>query len=90
MLAGVLAEGTRSTRVTHEEIARRDRAIMIVSESWMNSELFLDMLQKLDDPRKGSTTETVVELRRGEQDPALFAVPTGYTIVDVAKDDSSK
>jgi len=90
MLAGVPAEGTRSTRVIHEEVDGRDRAITIVSESWMNSELRLDMLQKLDDPRTGLTTETVAGLHRGEQDPKLFEVPAGYAVVDVAKDDSAK
>jgi hypothetical protein len=85
-IADLPIDGTRTTRVIAAGVEGNDHEIAVVTESWINPEFKAVMLRKLDDPRTGRTIEKVVEVKRGNLDPALFHLPPGFKIVDPAKD----
>jgi tetratricopeptide (TPR) repeat protein len=51
-------------------------------EEWYSPKLGIPMLVKHSDPRFGSTTFTVTEIKLGDPAPAYFSVPAGYSVVD--------
>lgn len=81
-IAGVKAEGTRSTYVIPAGQIGNDRALSIVSERWSCAELDVVLETRHSDPRLGETRFRVTEVERGEPDHALFEVPAGYVVED--------
>jgi peroxiredoxin len=49
---------------------------------WYAPSLHVDMVTVTDQPGVGKTTLRFVDVRAGEQDPALFRVPPGMTVED--------
>jgi hypothetical protein len=80
MIAGVMANGSRITRTIPTGEEGNELPLTTMSETWGSKELNLELLEINDDPRTGKRTTEVIELIRGEPDPALFAPPAGYTI----------
>ena len=80
VVSGVNAQGTRVTRTIPAGTEGNDKAISIVRETWYSSDLQMVILSKTTDPRFGETTYTLSNISRAEPDPALFAVPSGYTV----------
>jgi hypothetical protein len=81
-ILGVVAEGTRVTRVISAGSEGNDRPITVVYEAWRSPDLGIMLSTSRDDPRNGHITQEVTELDRGEPDPALFQPPAGYTLQD--------
>jgi hypothetical protein len=81
-ILGVVAEGTRSTRVIPVGTEGNDRPMTVVTEEWRSPDLGIMLSLSRDDPRNGHTTQEVTELDRGEPDPALFQPPANYTVKD--------
>jgi len=50
-----------------------------VTETWMASELFLPIYSKQTLPEH-QTIQEYKNIQLGEPDPAIFAIPTGYTV----------
>ena len=46
----------------------------------MSNELGVMLDQTIDNPRIGKTTKTVTRLQRVEPDPALFVIPSEYSV----------
>ncbi len=80
VVSGVNAQGTRVTRTIPAGSEGNDKAISIVRETWYSSDLQMVVMSKTTDPRFGETTYTLSNISRAEPDPALFAVPSGYTL----------
>jgi hypothetical protein len=81
-IEGVVAVGTRRTRVYPAGSEGNDTPFSVISETWWSSELQLTLLSTTNDPRSGVTTRRIVNLNTEEPDPALFTLPADYTIVD--------
>jgi hypothetical protein len=81
-IAGVYAEGTRTTEVIPAGAQGNDREITIVSETWTSPDLKITVRQMTDDPRTGKLTVELTTVDRSDPDPALFKVPEGYTVMD--------
>jgi len=81
-VAGVYAEGTRTTLIYPAGFMGSDRPITSTSEMWMSPDLKIIVLSINEDPRTGTQTIELTNLDRSEPDPALFQVPEGYTIRD--------
>jgi hypothetical protein len=81
-IEGVQAEGTRSTITIAAGAIGNERAIESVSERWYSTELHTVVMTKRSDPRFGDTVYRLINIRRGEQPPTLFEVPSDYTIKD--------
>jgi hypothetical protein len=79
-IAGVTAEGSRTTRTIPPGGAGNDLPLVTVQEHWLSKQSNVQMMESNDDPRRGKTTTEVVELSQGEPDAALFAPPAGYTV----------
>lgn len=81
-LAGMKAEGIRSTRVIPERAEGNEREVTVVTENWRSPELKIGLQMTLEDPRKDKRTEEAIDLQRVEPDPALFQIPADFTVVD--------
>jgi hypothetical protein len=81
-IEGVPVEGTRITITTPAGAEGNDRPLAHVCERWHSAELDLTLLSKCTDPRSGRIIMRMLNLDRGEPDPALFRVPADYTVVD--------
>jgi hypothetical protein len=81
-IAGVYAEGTRTTMTIPEGAEGNDRPITTVNETWRSRDLNITLLSVNEDPRTGTHTTEVTDLDRAEPDPSVFQVPEGYTIKD--------
>ena len=82
MIAGVEAQGKRTTRTIPAGQEGNELPLVITDERWTSKELGLILIGISDDPRRGRSTYEVEELTVGEPDAALFAPPAGYRIVD--------
>jgi hypothetical protein len=52
----------------------------ILSERWYAPDLVLVVQTRYFDPRSGEATYKLTQLRRGEPEAALSAVPSDYTV----------
>ena len=81
-IAGVYAEGVRTTITYPVGSIGNDKPVVNVREIWTAPDLKIVMLTTDDDPRNGLQSTEVTDLVRAEPDPALFLPPEGYTIRD--------
>jgi hypothetical protein len=79
-IAGVYAEGRREARLIPACSQGNDRDITVVSETWFSSELKIEVLKKLNDPRRGKRTSEIRDLSQDEPAPELFQVPADYKL----------
>ena len=81
-VAGVYAEGTRTTRVIPAGKEGNDREIRTVMEVWTSPDLKIVVGRTMDDPRTGKSTTVVTDLNRGDPAASLFQVPADYKVID--------
>jgi hypothetical protein len=80
IVQGIAAQGTRATRTIPAGQDGNDRAIDIVTETWYSADLQVVVMSKTSDPRFGETLYQLTNMSRAEPDPALFTVPSDYTV----------
>lgn len=77
---GVRAEGKlRSYEIPAGEVGNRN-PIVVADETWTSPELQVTMYSKHSDPRSGDYVYRLENVKRGEPDAALFAVPSDYKV----------
>jgi hypothetical protein len=81
-MEGLVVEGNKSTRTIPVGEIGNDRPIATSNESWFSRELKEMVLTKSFDPQYGENTVRLTISSRSEPDPSLFAVPSGYSVVD--------
>ena len=74
MFQGLRVEGTRTTRTSEDQ-----PPLKAVEEQWFVRDLHLTLLVKASGPGWTHTAE-LRNVDRQEPDPALFVVPSNYTI----------
>jgi hypothetical protein len=79
-IEGVNATGTRTTRTIPAGEIGNERSLEINSEVWTSPDLQMVVLSKRNDPRIGETVYRLTNIQRGDPDPALFQVPSGFTV----------
>jgi hypothetical protein len=79
-VAGVKAEGTRSTYTIPAGQIGNERPVSIVSERWSSPELDIVVETRHSDPRLGETRYRVTSLEKGEPEHALFETPADYAV----------
>jgi hypothetical protein len=79
-IAGVNAEGVRTTITVPAGAQGNDKPLVSMREVWTSTDLKIVLLETSDDPREGSHKTEVTSLTPGESDPTLFQVPQGYTV----------
>jgi hypothetical protein len=82
MMAGVDAQGTRTTETIPAGAIGNQKPIVVVSEHWYSPDLQETIYSKRSDPRFGTTIYQLTNISRQEPDPALFQVPADYAIKD--------
>ena len=81
-IAGVQAQGTRSTETIPAGQIGNEKPIVITDERWYSPDLQIDVLVKHSDPRMGKVVYQLSDITREEPDPSLFQVPGDYTVVN--------
>ena len=77
---GVEAQGTRYTRTIPAGQIGNSKPITIVTERWYSPDLQMVVMNKRTDPMTGNSVTQFTDIQRGEPDPALFQVPSDYTV----------
>jgi hypothetical protein len=77
---GILATGTRTTRVIPAGAIGNLQPIRVISEEWMSPDLQVFVMTKHSDPRTGETIYRLSNIVRAEPDRSLFTVPPDYTL----------
>ena len=80
IINGVVADGTRTTRVIPAGAQGNDKPITITHESWISSDLKVEVMRVDTDPRMGTTTMQLTNISRDEPAASLFQAPAGYTV----------
>lgn len=80
MIAGVEADGTRTTTIIQAGKIGNERPITITSEAWYSPALQEYVLTKRDDPQFGEITYQLTNIKLGEPPASLFQVPSDYTV----------
>lgn len=81
-ILGLRAEGTRQTMTVPPGVFGNVGPIDVVTDRWYSPELKIVLESRRSDPRTGDVTYRITSLVRGEPDPALFTVPSDYTVVE--------
>ncbi|MGD0693583.1 MAG: hypothetical protein ABSB82_01885 [Terriglobia bacterium] len=82
VIAGVQAEGTRTTITIPAGSIGNVKTIQIVTERWYSPALQVVVMSKRSDPRVGETTYRLTNINQAEPAAALFQIPGDYTIQD--------
>jgi hypothetical protein len=77
---GVVADGTRVTRVIAAGKMGNSEALTITHDTWVSQDLKLEVERVDTDPRFGTTTVEVTNLSREEPSAALFQAPAGFAV----------
>jgi len=72
-IAGVLAEGTRTTTTFPVDFVRNDRPITRVSETWISPDLKMAVLSKTSDPRSGEGITKLINIVLGRARPIALS-----------------
>ena len=75
---GVPVHGVRETQSIPAENGDPAKAILITDEYWYSEDLRINLVIQHSDPRTGSVTMRLTQVRRTEPDPARFEIPQGY------------
>src|SRR5262249_49785568 len=83
MIEGFDAVGAKSTNTVPANVIGNAQPLVRLSEVWRSTELNVELVMKNSDPENGETLRKLVNIQRGEPDPALFQVPADYTVTDI-------
>jgi hypothetical protein len=83
-IEGVRVEGIRRTMTIPVGAIGNERPIVVTSEEWTSPELKVLVLSESNDPRTGTSTYKLVNVKRGDPAASLFQLPADYTIIQPA------
>jgi hypothetical protein len=80
-IEGLRVEGIRRTTTIPAGAIGNERPIVVTSDEWTSPELKVLVLSESNDPRTGTSTYKLVNVKRGDPPSSLFQVPADYTVV---------
>lgn len=89
MILGLLCKGYALQKTIPAGAMGNDAPITTRHEWWIDDDLHLRALEIYNDPQHGQRTFELVSLKRVEPDPAIFHLPSGYTVREVGARDSA-
>jgi len=78
---GVSARGTRVTTVVPVNSIGNDRELRSVTERWFSTDLNLLIKSVSSDPRFGTTTYELTNIKQANPDISLFQIPSDFALV---------
>ena len=81
-VAGLALHGVRTSHPVVSAVSGAQHEIVVTDEYWYSDDLNMYVIVKHNDPRSGEQLIAITEADRSEPDPARFAVPAGYKVVD--------
>ena len=78
LIEGLTAQGTRSTVIIPADTIGNELPIQTFSERWFSPDLKIDIQTERNDPRTGDVTFRLTNIHRGEPDPSVFQIPSGF------------
>lgn len=85
LIAGMETIGTRDSVTYNPGVFGNDQKMTVEREFWYSTQLGINLLSRLSDPRIGTQTFTATDLTATEPDPNLFKLPEGFKVVDRRK-----
>ena len=79
-ILGMQATGTSMTHTIPAGQIGNTKAITVVTDRWMSTDLQIPLIISHTDPMMGTMTMTVTSVTKGEPDASLFQVPSDYKI----------
>jgi len=79
---GVNATGKTVTHTVPAGQMGNEKPIVATTETWYSPDLQVVVSSKRTDPREGTSTYALTDIKRTEPSSALFAVPSDYTVKD--------
>jgi len=79
-ILGLQAQGTRVTRTIPAGQIGNAKAISVVTDRWVSTDLQIPISMTHSDPMMGTVTSNVTSVTRAEPDASLFQVPSDYKI----------
>lgn len=73
-----VVKGTRRTTVIPAATSGTGAPVNVVDEYWFSEELHTNLLQVHTDPRTGTRTATLSDIKLADPDQAFFKIPSGY------------
>jgi hypothetical protein len=80
VMQSLSVQGKRVTRVIPAGKEGNEKEIDVVTETWYSADLQMVVMSKTSDPRFGESVYQLNSITRAEPDPALFSVPSDYTV----------
>jgi hypothetical protein len=75
---GVSVHGVREIQNLPAAWGQAGSEVVLTDEYWYSADLHMNIVVKHDDPRTGNVTMTLIQVTRGDPDPALFRIPDEY------------
>jgi hypothetical protein len=85
VMEGLSVQGKRVTHTIPAGQMGNELPIQTVTETWFSQDLQAVVMSKTIDPRNGESTYKLTNISRAEPDPALFQIPSDYTVTNDAK-----
>ncbi len=82
VIAGLVADGTRTTLTIPAGQVGNSQALQVVSERWYSPDLQVVVLSKRTDPRVGETVYQLANVSRTEPPATLFVAPADFQVSD--------
>ena len=79
VINGLACKGTRVTVTIPAHAVGNDRDIRVVNERWYSDDLMALVKSTNDDPRFGTSSYELKDVKRNDPDPSLFRLPDGFT-----------
>jgi hypothetical protein len=83
-LNGLQTKGTRRTLIIPAKASGNRKRVEVEDEEWYSEDLHINLLVRYADPRIGTNTIGVSNLKREEPPASMFQVPAGYKILNLA------
>jgi hypothetical protein len=84
-IAGVQADGTRTTVTIPAGQVGNQNPLVIITERWYSQDLQAIVLARHSDPRFGSSSWQLTNIRQAEPPASLFQIPSGYSIEEAGQ-----
>jgi hypothetical protein len=84
-MQGLDVKHFRERRIVALGITGEEGEVQTIYEYWYSPQLKVNLMSKRTDPRTGTQSARLTEIRRGEPSASLFEIPAGYRLITAEK-----